>query len=121
MSHQRDARLLNGIIAATFRRRDKDDIGVGSQHQLRIEVAFHTDLHDTTVFYARQDILVEEVLRTCDTLHHIVGIENGEVRQLQSRHTDGILDRHSNFCIVIGHTHVIALHQSKAIAFTNIH
>ena len=79
MRNQRDTRLLDSIIATSFERRHKDDIRIGCQHHLRIEVALHANLHDTSILYSLLDILVKEVLRSRQSLDHIVSIENGEV------------------------------------------
>ena len=107
MGHERDARLLDGIIATPFERRNENHIRIGSHHHLRIEVALHTDLHDAPVFHSLKDIFIEQVLRACQALHHVVGIENGEVRQLQRRHTNGVLDRNANLGIANRHRRLI--------------
>ena len=121
MRHQRDACLLDGIVAATLRGRDEDDVRIGGKHQFGVKLALHANLHYPALFYALQDVLVEQILRARDTLHHIVGIEHGEVRQLQGRHADGVLDGHAHLRITAGHFHVVGMHQCKVVVPAYIH
>ena len=121
MRHQCDTRLLDSIIAATLRGGDKDHIRIGSQYHLRIEVALHANLHRTPILHSGQDIFVEEILRSRDTLHHIMGIKDGEVRQLQGRHTNSTLNRHLNLCKSLRYSHLRILNQGKMVFITHIH
>ena len=115
MGYQSDTSLLDGIIATTFRGRDEDHLWISSQHHLCVEVALHTDLHDTTVLHSLEDVLVEEVLRARQSFHYIVGIEDGEVRQLQGRHHNRILNRYANLRISLRHSHIVRMHQGEQI------
>ena len=82
MRHERDTRFLDGIVAATLRRRDEDNVRIRREHQLGVELSLHTYLDYLTVLHALEDVLVKQVLRTRDAFHHVVGIKHGEVRQL---------------------------------------
>ena len=62
MGHQCDTRFLDGLIAASFERRDKNNVRAGSQHHLRIEIALRTNLHDASILHALEYVFVEEVL-----------------------------------------------------------
>ena len=121
MGHQRDARILDGLITATLEGRDEDDVSIGGQHHLRIEVALCANLHNTTVFHPLQDVLVEEVLGARHALHHVVGIENGEVRQLQGRHTNGVLDGYANLRVTVRYGNVVRTYQRKVVVLADIH
>ena len=121
MGNQLDARFLDGIIAATLRGRNEDDVGVGRQHHLGVEVALHTNLHDATVLHPLQDVGVEEVLRARNALHHVMGIEHREVRQLQHRHHNGTTHGHLHPRIALGHRRLVARNQRKALFLPNIH
>ena len=121
VGHEGDTRLLDGLIATALRGRDEDHLRIGSEHHLRVEVALHTYLHDAPVLRARQDIGVKEVLRTRDALHHVVGIEDGEVRELQRRHTDGALHRHLDARIALGHLSPLATDEGEAVMLTHLY
>ena len=115
MRHKCDAGLADGVVAAAFRRRNKDDVGVGGKNQLRIELTLHAYLDDASVPYPSFDVLVEEVLGPRDALHDVVRLERREVRELQSRHADGAGDGHLHLPVVAVHLHVGRPDQRKAV------
>ena len=121
MGNQCDARLTDGIIAATLRGRDKDNVGISRQHHLRIEVALHTYLYDASVLHPLQYVVVKEVLRTCQSLHHIVCIQYRKVRELQRCHADGILNGNAYLGVAIGNSSIVSSYQCKVIVFAHIH
>ena len=121
MRYQRNTGLLDGIVAAALRGRDEDDVRVGGKHQFGVELALHANLHHLAVLHALQDVLVEQILRTRDALHHIVGVEHGEVRQLQGRHADGALDGHAYLRIAAGDLNIVGVHQGEVVVLADIH
>ena len=119
MGHEGDTRLLDGFIAATLRGRDEDDLRIGGEHHLCVEVALHTDFHDAPVLGALEDIGVKEVLRTRQSFHYVVGIEDGEVRELQRRHTDGSRHRHLDAGIALRRFDTTP-YEGEAVVLTHI-
>ena len=115
MRHQQDACLANGVIATALGGRDEDDVRIGSEYQLGIDITFHAYLDDAAVLDALADVLVEQVLRPRDALHHVVAFKEGEVRQLQGRHHNGTLDRYHHFLVAIRDRGISLMYQCETV------
>ena len=102
MRHKSDSRLLDSVISTTLKRRYKDDIGRCRHHKFGVEITLYAYLHYLTLLHPLEYVLVIEILRARDSLYHIVGIEDGEVGELEHGHEDSALYRHFNPCISLG-------------------
>ena len=120
VGHERDARLADGVVAAALRGRDEDDVRVGGENELRVELTLHTNLDDAAVLHSFEDVLVEEVLRARDAFHHVGGGEHGEVRQLKRGHADGALDGHPHLRVAVGHSGVFGADECEVVFLANI-
>ena len=89
--------------------------------RIRECIIAHGDLDDTAVLHPLQDVLVEEVLRARDATHHVVGIQNGEVRQLQGRHADGAADGDQHLSVPVWHHRRLLAHQREMVFSANVH
>ena len=79
MWNQRDTCLLDGLIAAAFEWRDKDNIWIGSYDNLWVEVSLHANLHDATVFHTLFYVLIIKVLGAGNALYEVQGIHCNKV------------------------------------------
>ena len=78
-------------------------------------------LDNSAILDTRLDVLVKEVLGAGDALDHVVGIEDGEVGQLQRCHADGALNGHFDLGISLGHSHIRIMDQGKMVFLAHIH
>ena len=108
MRNQGNARFLNGIISSTFEGRDKDNLRIGGQDQLRIEVALHANLHDVAFLHPGFHILVEKIFGAGDAFHRVKRIEGGEIGELKHCHHDSALYGHLHGSISFRHFHLLA-------------
>ena len=121
MWYQQDARLTDGIIATALGGRYEDDVRIGSQHQLGIDIALHAYLDNGAILDALADVLVEQVLRTRNALHNVVGIKQGEVGQLQGRHHDGTLDGDHHLLVSFRYSGISLSHQGISVFLPDVY
>ena len=111
--HKCDACIFDGVVSTPFEGRDEDDVGVGGNDDLGIEVALHANLRNAPVLHTLFDVFIEKVLGACDALHHVEGIHHNEVGELRGGHANGALDGHFHFHVFLGHSRSVGTFRKK--------
>ena len=89
---------------------------MGCKNQFCIKVALHTNLHHASILHTLTNILIKQILSTCNTAYNVERIKSRKVRQLQHGHDKCTFNGHFHFRIALRNLDIHTLiNQCKVI------